>query len=84
MEDLDRLISDYYEALAGEGGDGDGHWQISERWSYGERLGWFLEHDGKCYRGFDEDGEEGPYQSLEAARASLAVHLKAAIARARR
>jgi hypothetical protein len=84
VEDLDRLISEYYEVLAGAGSDGDGHWQVSERWSYGRHLGWFLEHHGKCYRELGADGEEGPYRSYEAARASMAEHLTVAIGRAGR
>jgi hypothetical protein len=61
--------------------DCDGHWSISERWPYGEHVGWFVEHDGYCYDGLE--GEDGPHPSREAAESCMAEHLRAAIAEAR-
>lgn len=84
-ESLTALVAEYYEALAGEvRKDRDGHWSISERWSYGERVGWFVEHDGYCYDGLDIDsGEDGPHPSRKAAERCMAQHLRAAIAEVR-
>ena len=74
------LIARHYKALAGDmRKDGDGHWSISERFSYGRHAGWVVEHDGYCYRGL-EDGEEGPLPTREEAEVALIEHLQAAIA----
>ena len=83
--ELTKLVAEYYAALAGEvRKDRDGHWSIAERWSYGERVGWFVEHDGYCYDGFEGDyGEDGPHVTREAAVSCMAEHLRAAIAEAR-
>lgn len=81
---LEALVAEHYIALAGDvRKDRDGHWQISRRFSYGERLGWFVEHDGYCYDGLDESGEDGPHPSREAAERCMAGHLRVAIAEAR-
>jgi hypothetical protein len=84
-ESLAALVAKHYAAPAGDvRKDCDGHWRISERWSYGERVGWFVEHDGHCYDGLDIDyGEDGPHPSREAAERCMAEHLRAAIAEAR-
>lgn len=82
---LAALVAEHYAALAGDvRKDRDGHWQISCRWSYGEPLGWFVEHDGYAYDGLDVDGEDGPHESREAAERCMAEHLRLAIAEARR
>lgn len=82
---LTARVAEYYAALAPEvRKDRDGHWAISERWSYGERVGWFVEHDGYCYDGLEGDyGEDGPHPTREAALSCMAVHLSRAIADAR-
>lgn len=81
---LDALVAEHYIALAGEvRKDRDGHWQISCRFSYGERLGWFVEHDGYRYDGLAEAGEDGLHPSREAAERCMAEHLRTAIAEAR-
>ncbi|HWW67357.1 MAG TPA: hypothetical protein VNY83_05190 [Solirubrobacterales bacterium] len=82
---LTARVAEYYAALAGEvRKDCDGHWSIVERWSYGEHLGWFVEHDGYCYDGFgDEYGEDGPHPTREAAMSCMAMHLSMAISEAR-
>jgi hypothetical protein len=82
---LAALVAEYYEALAGDvRKDRDAHWQISERWSYGERTGWFVEHDGYCYDGLEaEHGEDGPYPTRVQAERCMAEHLRAAIAQVR-
>jgi hypothetical protein len=84
-ESLGALIAEHYAALAGEARkDGDGHWAISERWSYGKHVGWFVGHDGYCSDGLDPDyGENGPHPSREAAERCMAEHLRTAIAEAR-
>jgi hypothetical protein len=81
--DLTALVAEYYAALEGLAKDSDGHWSILERWSYGKHLGWFVEHDGHSYGGLDDDGEDGPYPTREAAIACMSEHLQAAIAGAR-
>jgi hypothetical protein len=82
-QSLAALVAEHYAALTGEGKDRDGHWSISERFSYGERVGWVIEHDGYCYGGLDAYGEDGPYPTREAAESCMARHLRAAIAEAR-
>jgi hypothetical protein len=84
-ESLGALVAEYYQALTGEiRKERDGHWSISERWSYGERVGWFVEHDGYCYEGLEAGyGEDGPHPTREAAASCMAEHLRAAIAEAR-
>ncbi len=84
-EDLGALVAEHYAALAGDvRKDCDGHWAIGERWSYGERAGWFVEHDGYCYDGLEAGyGEDGPHPSREAAERCMAEHLRQAIAEAR-
>jgi hypothetical protein len=79
---LSRLVRQYYEALAADvHKERDCHWQIAERWSYGEPVGWFVEHDGYCYEGLDADyGEDGPHPSRAEAERCMAEHLRAAIA----
>lgn len=80
-ETLAALVAEYYEALAGDvRKDCDGHWAISERWSYGEHAGWFVEHDGYCYDGLEADGgEDGPHATRAAAERRMGRHLRAAI-----
>lgn len=84
-ESLTALAAEHYAALASDvRKDCDAHWRISERWSYGEHAGWFVEHDGYCYDGLDLDyGEDGPHPSRKAAERCMAEHLRAAIAEAR-
>jgi hypothetical protein len=84
-ETLAALVAEYYEALAGDvRKDCDAHWAISERWSYGEHAGWFVEHDGYCYDGLEAvDGEDGPHGTRAAAERCMADHLRVAIAEAR-
>ena len=78
-----ELIAEHYDALAGDvRKDCDAHWSIAERWSYGERVGWFVEHDGYCYDGL-EYGEDGPHSTREAAERCMVEHLHTAIAEAR-
>ena len=61
--------------------DRDCHWQIAERFSYGERVGWYIEHHGYLHELLDcEYGEDGPYRSREEALRRLAEHFRAAIA----
>jgi hypothetical protein len=81
--ELRGLLREHYETVGAEiHKDRDCHWQIVERWSYGEPVGWFVEHNGYLYEP-GEYGEAGPYPSQEEARRSLADHLRAAIADAR-
>lgn len=82
---LARLVAEYYEILAGDiRKDQDGHWRISCRWSYGELVGWFVEHDGYRYQDLEGDyGEDGPHPTYAAAAACLERHLRAAISQAR-
>jgi hypothetical protein len=83
-DELTALVAEYYAALAGAAKDGDGHWQVAERWSYGKHLGWFVEHEGDSYGGLREDGgQDGPHPSLEEARECMVSHLRAAIAQVR-
>ncbi len=79
------LAAEYYEVVGGDiHKERDCHWQISERWSYGEHVGWFVEHDGYCYDGLEGDyGEDGPHPTRAAAEGCMADHLRAAIAEAR-
>jgi hypothetical protein len=82
--ELAALLGDYEEALCSDNYKSrDCHWQITERWSGGEHLGWFVEHDGYRYEGLASGyGEDGPHPSREAALACLAGHLRAATAAA--
>lgn len=83
-ENLNALVAEYYAALGGVAKDSDGHWSIAERWSYGKHLGWLVEHDGHSYDGLrQDDGEDGPYPTREAAVSCMAGHLRAAIAEVR-
>ena len=51
----------------------------SERWSEGEYLGWFVEHDGYRYGGLDKDyGQDGPHPTHAAALTCMAEHLRRA------
>ena len=78
--EIAELIDRHYKALAGDvRKDRDGHWSISERFSYGRHAGWVVEHDGYCYDGL-EDGEDGPFPTREEAEVVLIEHLLAAIA----
>ena len=82
-DEITRLVAECYEAMAGDiRKDSDAHWQIAERWSYGERGGWFVEHDGYRYDGLAY-GEDGPHPTREAAERCMAEHLRIAIAEAR-
>lgn len=83
--ELTKLVAEYYEAVQADiHKDRDCHWQISERWSYGEHAGWFVEHHGYLYELVDgEFGEVGPYPSREEALRRLAEQLRAAIEDAR-
>jgi hypothetical protein len=84
QDDLRALVAEYYAALTGDvRRDRDGQWSIVERWSYGEHVGWFVEHAGRCYDGFkSEYGEDGPYSTREAAASCMAMHLRRAIVQA--
>jgi hypothetical protein len=77
---LAALLERYEEALSSDAYKSrDCHWQITERWSEGEYLGWFVEHDGYRYGGLDKDyGQDGPHPSHEAALACMAEHLRTA------
>jgi hypothetical protein len=78
--EIAELIDRHYKALAGDvRKDRDGHWSISERYSYGRHAGWVVEHDGYCYDGH-EAGEDGPVPHAEEAEVVLIEHLLAAIA----
>lgn len=82
---LEALVAEHYAVLAGEvRHDNDGHWWVSCHWSYGELIGWFVEHGGSRYDGFDAKGGDGPYESREAAERGMAAHLRDAIAQVRR
>lgn len=82
-DEITRLAAGCYEAMAGDiRKDRDAHWQIAERWSYGEWVGWFVEHDGYRYDGL-QFGEGGPHPTREAAERCLAEHLRTATAEAR-
>ncbi len=83
--ELTELVAEHYAALAGDvRKDCDGHWWISERWTYGRHVGWVVEHDGYCYDGLEDGyGEDGPHPTREAAVSCMAEHLRAAIAEAR-
>lgn len=61
--------------------DSDCHWAISERWSYGEHAGWWVEHEGYLYEALP-DGEDGPLPSRGEAEIVLIDHLQKAIAEA--
>jgi hypothetical protein len=80
QEELTTSVAEYYAALAGEGKDRDGHWSIAERWSYGEHLGWFVEHNGYGSNHLGVDDDDGPYLTPEKARRAMAARLRAAIA----
>ncbi len=77
---LAALLGRYEEALSTDAYKSrDCHWQIGERWSEGEYLGWFVEHDGYRYGGLDKDyGEDGPHPTHEAALVCMAEHLRTA------
>jgi hypothetical protein len=78
--EIAELIDRHYKVLAGGvRKDRDGHWSISERYSYGRHAGWVVEHDGYCYDGL-ENGEDGPFPTREEAEVVLIEHLLAAIA----
>jgi hypothetical protein len=78
--ELSALIATHYEAVGGDvHKDCDCHWFISERWSYGRRLGWVVEHDGYCYDAL-EDGEDGVFFNRQEAVNVMADHLRQAIA----
>ncbi len=79
-DDLGALVAEYYAALDGEGKDRDGHWSIAERWSYGEHLGWFVEHSGYGSNHLGADDDDGPHSTAEEARRAMASRLRAAIA----
>lgn len=82
---IDELVAELYEAQAGEVcKDRDGHWQVVERWSYGEHAGWYIEHDGYIYElSGGEYGEEGPFATRAAALNRMVEHLRDAIAELR-
>jgi hypothetical protein len=77
---LAALLRRYEEALSTDTYKSrDCHWQISERWSKGEYLGWFVEHDGYRYGGLDKDyGQDGPHPTHAAAVTCMAEHLRRA------
>lgn len=81
---LDALVDEYHAMRASDVREGRiGYWLISSRYAFGAHLGWFVEHDGGCYDGLGEAGEDGPHQSREAAERCMAGHLRVAIAEAR-
>lgn len=84
QDDLRALAVEYYAALAlADREESDGHWEIVERWSRGEYVGWFVEHAGRCYDGLKGNfGEDGPYSTREAAVGCMAMHLRKAIVQA--
>jgi hypothetical protein len=77
---LAALLRRYEEALSTDSYKSrDCHWQISERWSEGEYLGWFVEHDGYRYGGLDKDyGQDGPHPTHAAAVTCMVEHLRRA------
>lgn len=79
--ELTALAAEYYEVVQGDiHKDRDCHWQIVERFSYGEHAGWFVEHNGYLYElAGGEYGERGPFSSREAALIGLAYLLRDAI-----
>lgn len=80
---LAALVAEHGAAVADECRlDEDDHWRICCWWSYGEPLGWFVEHEGRLYSGIDSHGD-GPHETPEAAERCLAGHLRAAIAEER-
>jgi hypothetical protein len=81
QDDLRALAIEYYAALASDDREeSDGDWAIVERWSRGEHAGWFVEHGGHRYEGFEgRGGEDGPYSTREAATSCMAMHLRRAI-----
>jgi hypothetical protein len=83
-DDLRALAVEYYAALAPDDREeGDGAWAIVERWFRGEHVGWFVEHGGHRYEGFEgRCGEDGPYSTREAAASCMAMHLRRAIVQA--
>ena len=62
QDDLRALAVEYYAALAlDDREESDGDWEIVERWSRGEYIGWFVEHAGRRYDGLKGSfGEDGP------------------------
>ncbi len=82
--ELTKLLAEYYELIQNESHrEGDCHWRIAERFSYGERVGWFVEHDGDIYQLDDLYGVDGPHPSREAAVGRMIEHLHAAIVEVR-
>jgi hypothetical protein len=79
--ELSALAGQYNEVVHADiHKDRDCHWQIVERWSYGEHAGWFVEHDGYVYELADgQYGERGPFPSREAALVGLGDLLRDAI-----
>jgi hypothetical protein len=80
--ELAALVARYDELIHGDvHKDCDCHWQVGERWSYGEPAGWFIEHHGYVYelRG-SEYGEQGPFRTREQALRALSEQLRMAIA----
>jgi hypothetical protein len=77
---LAALLGRYEEALSADAYKArDCHWQIAERWSGGEHLGWFVEHDGYRYGGLAGDyGQDGPHPTYKAAVTCMVEHLRRA------
>lgn len=81
-DELTKLVVEYDEIVGRDiHKDRDCHWQIAERFSYGEHAGWYVEHHGYLHELRDgEYGEDGPFRSREEALRRLAKHLRSAIA----
>ncbi|HWW67356.1 MAG TPA: hypothetical protein VNY83_05185 [Solirubrobacterales bacterium] len=83
--ELTKLVAEYYEVVQDDiHKDRDCHWQLVERFSYGKRVGWFVDHNGYVYElSGCEYGEDGPYPTREEAAWRMAEHLRLAIEDAR-
>jgi hypothetical protein len=79
--EVTALAAEYYEVVQNLGHkQRDYHWRIVERWSYGEYIGWFVEHAGYLHElAGGECDEEGPFPGREAALIGLRDLLRDAI-----
>lgn len=82
-EQITALAMDYYTLIGQDSHkDCDCHWYVKKRWSYGELVGYYVQHEGYCYEGMRYSGE-GPFPTYALAAQALIVHLERAIALAR-
>lgn len=84
-EYITRLATQYQMAIEGDDHkDRDCHWQIEERWDYGEFTGYWVRHDGYVYGGCGGlwQSEDGPFPTRAQAVARLERHIRNAIQRA--